>query len=71
MCTLIYLRILTTPTEDSWSGVTELKDYKPTFPKWSDNKLKDSAKNMNNEGFDLLQVIYYNIYNFLQNVQNV
>jgi len=48
---------LTTPTEETWPGVTELQDYKPTFPNWSDNKLKESAKNITNEGFDLLQVI--------------
>lgn len=51
---------MTTPTEDIWPGVTDLKDYKPTFPTWSENRLKVSVKNMNTEAVDLLQVIKYN-----------
>jgi serine/threonine protein kinase len=27
-------RLLGTPTEEEWPGVTELPNYKPTFPKW-------------------------------------
>ncbi|XP_025417018.1 cyclin-dependent kinase 1 [Sipha flava] len=48
-------RILTTPNEDTWPGVSELKDYKPTFPKWSESILKDSIKNLNSDGIDLIQ----------------
>uniref|UniRef100_A0A914I737 Protein kinase domain-containing protein n=1 Tax=Globodera rostochiensis TaxID=31243 RepID=A0A914I737_GLORO len=32
-------RILATPNESIWEGVTQLPDYKPTFPKWSGNHL--------------------------------
>lgn len=52
----LFFRILTTPNDETWPGVSELKDYKPTFPKWSDNLLKDSVKNISNEGLDLLEV---------------
>lgn len=53
-------RILTTPTEDTWPGVSDLKDYKPTFPKWSDNKLADSVKNLSSGGVDLMrQMLVY------------
>ncbi|XP_060835122.1 cyclin-dependent kinase 1-A-like [Rhopalosiphum padi] len=48
-------RILTTPNEKTWPGVSEFKDYQPLFPKWSENILKKSVKNINNEGLDLLQ----------------
>jgi len=51
---------LTTPTEDTWPGVSDLKDYKPTFPKWSDNMLADSVKNLSSSGVDLLRVISNN-----------
>jgi len=27
-------RVLGTPTEANWAGVTELPEYKPTFPRW-------------------------------------
>lgn len=57
---LFNFRILTTPNEETWTGVTKLKDYKPTFPKWSDNVLKKSVKNLNTPGMDLLQVIIVN-----------
>ncbi|XP_001951975.1 cyclin-dependent kinase 1-like [Acyrthosiphon pisum] len=53
-------RILTTPTEDTWPGVSDLKDYKPTFPKWSDNMLADSVKNLSSGGVDLMrQMLVY------------
>lgn len=48
---------MTTPNEETWPGVTDLKDYKPTFPKWSENILKSSVKNINSDGLSLLQVI--------------
>lgn len=54
---LIDFRIMTTPNEETWPGVTDLKDYKPTFPKWSENILKSSVKNINSDGLSLLQVI--------------
>ncbi|KAM7353822.1 cyclin-dependent kinase 1 isoform 1-T2 [Cochliomyia hominivorax] len=48
-------RILKTPTEDIWPGVTSLPDYKNTFPCWSTNQLPNQLKNLNNEGLDLVQ----------------
>jgi cyclin-dependent kinase 1 len=49
-------RILGTPTEQSWKGVTELPDYKPTFPKWKANRIKDTVKHLDEAGMDLLTV---------------
>jgi hypothetical protein len=50
------LRILGTPTEENWKGLSELPDYKTTFPKWKDNKLTGSIKNIDSLGIDILQV---------------
>ncbi|XP_037957703.1 cyclin-dependent kinase 1-like [Teleopsis dalmanni] len=48
-------RILKTPTEDIWPGVTSLPDYKATFPCWSSYTLREQLKNINELGIDLLQ----------------
>lgn len=48
-------RILRTPTEEIWPGVTSLPDYKPTFPCWTQNNLAAQVKNMDSAGIDLLQ----------------
>jgi len=48
-------RILGTPTEENWKGVTELPDYKPSFPKWKECKLSSVTKNIDADGLDLLQ----------------
>lgn len=56
---------MTTPTEDTWPGVSDLKDYKPTFPKWSDDMLEDSVKNLSSGGVDLMRVISNTLLNFL------
>lgn len=48
-------RILKTPTEDIWPGVTQMPDYKPTFPCWTQYNLKQQVKNMDSAAFDLLQ----------------
>ncbi|ELU06525.1 hypothetical protein CAPTEDRAFT_148267 [Capitella teleta] len=48
-------RTLTTPTEETWPGVTSLPDYKPTFPNWKTNTLAQSVKTLNADGLDLLQ----------------
>lgn len=48
-------RTLTTPTEETWPGVTSLPDYKPTFPCWKTNQLQSCVKQLDNQGLDLLQ----------------
>uniref|UniRef100_A0A1A9VJA0 Protein kinase domain-containing protein n=1 Tax=Glossina austeni TaxID=7395 RepID=A0A1A9VJA0_GLOAU len=48
-------RILRTPTEEIWPGVTSLPDYKNTFPCWSSNQLTNQLKNLSSEGLDLIQ----------------
>lgn len=47
-------RILGTPTEQTWPGVTQLPDYKPTFPQWKALDLADAVKNVTPAALDLL-----------------
>ncbi|XP_034129311.1 cyclin-dependent kinase 1 isoform X2 [Drosophila guanche] len=49
------IRILKTPTEDIWPGVTSLPDYKNTFPCWSTNQLTNQLKNLDANGVNLIQ----------------
>ncbi|CAH0552589.1 unnamed protein product [Brassicogethes aeneus] len=37
-------KILGTPTEEMWEGVSLFPDFKPTFPSWPAQKLKDFVK---------------------------
>lgn len=48
-------RTLSTPNEDSWPGVSQLPDYKTSFPSWRTNVLPQSVKNLDETGLDLLQ----------------
>lgn len=50
-------RILRTPTEEIWPGVTQLTDYKTTFPNWMSNNLESQVKNLDVDGLDLLQAM--------------
>ena len=52
----LHLRILGTPTDSSWPGVSELPDYKPNFPKWSGKPLTTVCPSLGPLGCDLLQV---------------
>lgn len=47
-------RVLKTPTEDIWPGVTTLPDYKGSFPNWTSNNLRNQVKNMDEDALDLL-----------------
>jgi len=49
-------RTLSTPNEECWPGVSQLPDYKSTFPSWHTNVLPHSVKNLDETGLDLLQV---------------
>lgn len=51
-------RYLGTPDENIWPGVTKLRQYKPTFPNWSDNGIIDKIVNINLDhcGLELLKV---------------
>jgi hypothetical protein len=48
---------LKTPTEEIWPGVSQLPDYKATFPNWIHNNLTSHIRNIEEDGLDLLQVM--------------
>jgi len=53
-------RTLGTPTEDIWPGVTELPDYKSTFPRWPVRQIGETVAGMDELGLDLLaQMLAY------------
>lgn len=47
-------RVLGTPNEDTWSGVTSLPDFKSSFPKWSPKELSTVVSSLDPAGIDLL-----------------
>lgn len=52
-------RILGTPSEETWPGVTKLRDYKSTFPNWPSNPIQHvvSGLTLDALGLDLLNVM--------------
>lgn len=48
-------RTLSTPTEELWPGVSKLPDFKLSFPTWRQNTLSTVVKNIDGDGFELLQ----------------
>ncbi|KAK9766671.1 Cyclin-dependent kinase catalytic subunit [Basidiobolus ranarum] len=51
-------RLLGTPTEEEWPGVTSLPDYKQSFPKWKGQSLAKAVPNLDPLGLDLLQKMF-------------
>jgi serine/threonine protein kinase len=47
-------RVLGTPKESVWPGVTSLPDFKSTFPKWNPVNLTKHLPNLDKNGIDLL-----------------
>lgn len=53
-------RTLGTPTEETWPGVSQFRDFKSSFPKWSPKSLAKIIPDMEPEGLDLLaQMLVY------------
>lgn len=50
-------RVLGTPTEASWPGVTSFPDYKASFPKWSRREDEPLVPGLNDVGLDLLELL--------------
>jgi len=48
-------RCLGTPTEETWPGVSNFKDFKPTFPQWIGNNLAKQVPGIEPLGLDLLK----------------
>lgn len=53
-------RVLGTPTEATWPGVTMLPDYKPSFPQWQRQEWSQVAPTLDAAGMELLsQMLVY------------
>lgn len=53
-------RVLQTPTEETWPGVSSLPDYKAIFPNWTHFNLAAQVSNLCDNGVDLLkQMLVY------------
>ncbi|KAH9739642.1 protein kinase domain-containing protein [Citrus sinensis] len=50
-------RVLGTPNEDTWPGVTSLPDFKSAFPKWPSKELGTVVRNLEPAGIDLLSSV--------------
>ncbi|KII90384.1 hypothetical protein PLICRDRAFT_38903 [Plicaturopsis crispa FD-325 SS-3] len=48
-------RVLGTPNEQTWPGVSNLPDYKPSFPQWSAEDLGRIVTALDDAGLDLLK----------------
>jgi len=51
-------RVLGTPTEEVWPGVSQLRDFKQEFPKWQDTHLADvraTGPSLGDAGLELVQ----------------
>lgn len=59
--TIQFFSVLKTPTEENWPGVTQLSDYKATFPNWTSNNLANHVSTLDEQGLNLLQAML--IYN--------
>ncbi|KAH8113576.1 Pkinase-domain-containing protein [Phellopilus nigrolimitatus] len=47
-------RLLGTPNEDCWPGVSQLPDYKPSFPQWVKQNLSQHVPHLDPSGVDFL-----------------
>jgi len=53
-------KVLGTPTEETWPGVSKFPDYKPTFPLWKQTDIKKLVPGLDPQGIDLLnQMLEY------------
>jgi serine/threonine protein kinase len=50
-------RVLGTPDEESWPGLSSLPDYKSNFPVWEPKKMKTVVPHLEASGVDLLKQI--------------
>jgi cyclin-dependent kinase len=51
-------RLLGTPSEQVWPGVTSLPDYKAIFPQWAPKDLESNVANLDEVSADLLSVSF-------------
>jgi cyclin-dependent kinase len=52
---LTICRILGTPNENDWPGVTSFPDFKPSFPKWNPTDVANIVTSLDEPGLRLLE----------------
>ena len=60
-------RVLGTPNDTNWPGVSLLPDYKKDFPNWPSVPLSKIVPQLESDGIDLLQVFFL-VINLPENV---
>ena len=55
-------RLLGTPNETTWLGVSQLPDFKPTFPQWQAQSLSEHVPYLEPAGIDFLQVRHFPLF---------
>lgn len=55
---LIKHRVMGTPNDEIWPGVSELPDYKRSFPQWSPQRLELLIPDLDEYGIDAIKVGY-------------
>lgn len=48
-------RLLGTPDENIWPGISSFPDYKPTFPKWKRQDMANVVPGLEDAGLDLIE----------------
>ena len=51
-----------TPDENTWPGVSQLPDYKSTFPRWPAQDVTKVVPSLSADGLDLLLVSSLSIF---------
>lgn len=54
---LMSTRLLGTPNDHDWPGVTSFPDFKPSFPKWSRDPSRALVNGLDDNGLDLLDAM--------------
>ena len=54
---LMSARLLGTPNDHDWPGVTSFPDFKPSFPKWSRDPSRALVNGLDDNGLDLLDAM--------------
>ena len=55
-CVVMLYRLLGTPDEDIWPGVTSLPDFKASFPSWHPKDLTSNVAGATHESTEMLAV---------------
>lgn len=51
------VRVLGTPDDNAWPGVTSFPDYKTSFPKWHRDQTRALVNGLDDNGLDLLDLM--------------